>query len=56
MISKSGYPLIADEAKEALVSILVPQADIITPNIPEAEALSGISIVTIEDMKSLFIQ
>ncbi len=52
MISKSGYPLIADEAKEALVSILMPQADIITPNIPEAEALSGISIVTIEDMKS----
>jgi hydroxymethylpyrimidine/phosphomethylpyrimidine kinase len=52
MISKSGYPLLADDAMDALVSILMPQADIITPNIPEAEAVSGISINNIEDMKS----
>lgn len=52
MLSKSGYSLIADDAKETLISTLMPLADVITPNIPEAEALSGVSITTIEDMKS----
>lgn len=52
MISKSGYSLLADDAKEALITTLMPLADIITPNIFEAEALTGIPITTIEDMKS----
>lgn len=52
MISKSGYSLLSEDAIEALTTILMPVADVITPNIPEAEALTGISITTIEDMKS----
>ena len=52
MISKSGYPLLREEAREALVRHLLPLATITTPNIPEAEAITGIEIKTIEDMKA----
>lgn len=52
MISKSGYSLLSDDAVESLTTLLMPTADVITPNIPEAEALTGINIHTIEDMKS----
>lgn len=51
MISKSGYDLLNPEAKATLIKELVPLADLITPNIPEAEAIIGNKINTIEDMK-----
>ena len=51
MISKSGYPLINPNAVETLVHELIPLATVVTPNIPEAEKISGIKIKTIEDMK-----
>ena len=41
MVATSGAKLIADDAVEALTSELIPLADIITPNIPEAEILLG---------------
>lgn len=44
MISTSGSRLLNDDAIETLKNTLVPLADIITPNIPEAECLSGIKI------------
>lgn len=44
MISKSGAHLLAPEAVEILARLLVPQARLITPNIPEAEALLGYAI------------
>ena len=50
MISTSGHRLIEDEAEGALVKRLFPLADIITPNISEAEHLSGVSIQNREDM------
>ena len=50
MVATSGAKLIADDAVEALTSELIPLADIITPNIPEAEVLSGMEIKTEEDM------
>lgn len=50
MISTSGYDLIDEQAKQALIEGLLPIADVITPNIPEAEVLSGIAIVNEEDM------
>lgn len=49
MISTSGCSLISDEAKEVLKSKLFPLATLITPNIPEAEELSGIKIKSHED-------
>lgn len=51
MISKSGFPLLQPEAGEALVKHLFPLAQIVTPNIPEAEAITGIKIRETADMK-----
>lgn len=44
MVATSGSSLLQDEAKEALESKLLPLAAVITPNIPEAEVLTGIQI------------
>lgn len=50
MVATSGAKLITDEAIEVLKEKLIPLAEVITPNIPEAEVLSGLSIKTKEDM------
>ncbi len=44
MISKSGYALLRENARQALVEKLFPLADVVTPNIHEAEALVGSAI------------
>jgi hydroxymethylpyrimidine/phosphomethylpyrimidine kinase len=41
MIATSGARLLDEDAMDALVSRLIPLADILTPNLPEAEALLG---------------
>ena len=43
MVSTSGKKLITKEAEEVLIKKLMPLATVITPNIPEAESLSGIT-------------
>ena len=50
MVSTSGAKLISDNAIETMKKELFPMATVITPNIPEAEVLSGISIKSEEDM------
>ncbi len=50
MISTSGSSLIKNDALEVLVHKLLPLATIVTPNILEAEVLSGIKISKREDM------
>jgi len=45
MISKSGDELLQEEAIVALKEILIPMATVVTPNVPEAMALTGIDIV-----------
>ena len=50
MVSTSGSKLLSDDAIKALTGELLPLADVITPNIPEAEVLSGYSISHKEDM------
>lgn len=52
MIAKGGAALLADEAKEVLRRLLLPLASLVTPNVPEAEVLTGLSIGNIEEMKS----
>ena len=44
MVATSGAKLISDDAIETLKKELLPLADVITPNIPEAEVLSGLEI------------
>ena len=51
MIATSGAKLIDDDAIESLEKNLFPLAKIITPNISEAEKISGISIKNSEDME-----
>jgi hydroxymethylpyrimidine/phosphomethylpyrimidine kinase len=51
MVSKSGYCLLNQDARNALVDYLFPLSEVITPNIYEAEALTGRKIKNIDDMK-----
>jgi len=50
MIAKGGAKLIDDSAVELLKNKLIQRVSLITPNIPEAEILTGIKIKTKEDM------
>lgn len=50
MVSTSGSRLIEDSALDALKYELIPLSEIITPNIPEAEVLTGKKIKSKEDM------
>lgn len=49
MVSTSGTRLLKEEAVSVLIEKLMPLADIVTPNIPEAEILSGMKITSAED-------
>lgn len=51
MTAKGGSRLLKTEAESALLTQLVPLATVVTPNIPEAEILSGMKIKTLADMK-----
>ncbi len=50
MVATSGAKLISDDAIAALKEQLLPMACVLTPNIPEAEVLSGMAVKTEEDM------
>ncbi|SET34494.1 bifunctional hydroxymethylpyrimidine kinase/phosphomethylpyrimidine kinase [Paenibacillus sp. NFR01] len=52
MVAKGGAALLQPEAVDALVGELLPLALVVTPNIPEAELLSGMPIVSIQDRKA----
>ena len=51
MVATAGSKLISDEAISTLKEVLIPLADVITPNIPEMEVLSGMTIQTDKDME-----
>ncbi len=50
MVAKGGAALLEPEATTAMKTLLLPLAALITPNLPEAEALSGHTISAAEDM------
>lgn len=51
MVAKGGARLLQPAAEQALIRRLLPLASIVTPNIPEAEALSGMKITRLAHMK-----
>lgn len=53
MISKSGYPLLAPEACTTLISELLPLATLVTPNLPEAEAITDCKVTQKSEMRAV---
>ena len=51
MVAKGGAALLASEAVGAVRDRLAPLAALLTPNAPEAEALTGLSIATADDLR-----
>ena len=51
MIAKGGERLLEEDAVDAMRACLLPRAHIVTPNIPEAEVLSGLRIRTVDEMR-----
>lgn len=56
MIAKGGSPLLAKEAVKNMTGMLFPLAKIITPNIPEAEFITGKKIVSSADMMEICLE
>jgi hydroxymethylpyrimidine/phosphomethylpyrimidine kinase len=52
MVAKSGDSLLEEEAIEAVKNLMIPLATVVTPNIPEAEVLTGMTIMSEQDMKT----
>jgi hydroxymethylpyrimidine/phosphomethylpyrimidine kinase len=52
MVAKGGHVLLLDDAVTALREGLMPIARLVTPNIPEAEALTGLTIRSVADMRA----
>ena len=52
MVATSGSKLLRDDAVSALCANLLPMAEVLTPNIPEAEVLWGRGIATKRDMEA----
>ncbi len=51
MLAKDGEALLRPEAVTAMKAVLLPRTYLLTPNVPEAEALSGVRINTEVDME-----
>ncbi len=51
MVAKGGSRLLDDAAVAVVRDRLLPRADVITPNVPEAEALTGLRIGSVDDLQ-----
>ncbi len=51
MIAKGGSPLLAETAVEAVRSLMIPRAFLLTPNAPEAEALTGLEVADLDGQR-----
>jgi hydroxymethylpyrimidine/phosphomethylpyrimidine kinase len=51
MVAKSGDHLLDDDAVETMRSALLPRALVVTPNVPEAEVLAGLTIRNEDDLR-----
>ena len=51
MYAKNGCPLMEPTSVDTLIKRIIPLADVLTPNIPEAEIIAGMQISTVNDME-----
>lgn len=51
MIAKGGSPLLAEDAVAAVRELMVPRAALLTPNAPEAEALTGMTVADLDGQR-----
>ena len=51
MVAKGGHPLLPDAAVEAVKRLMIPRAALLTPNAPEAEALTGLAVRDIDGQR-----
>ncbi len=56
MSAKGGRVMMQTSARKAITDSLLPQAFVVTPNIPEAETLSGVTIRSMADMKQAAVE
>ena len=52
MYAKNGCALMQPYAIDTLIKTIIPLADVLTPNIPEAEKIAGMEIKTVADMEA----
>ena len=52
MVAKGGDRLLHEAAVHAIRTLLLPCAEVVTPNLPEAEVLAGVPVATVEDMRT----
>lgn len=51
MVAKGGASLLAEAAIGAVKSLMIPRATLLTPNAPEAAALTGLAVETTDDLR-----
>ncbi len=51
MVAKGGSNLLAVSAVDAVRSLLIPRSGLLTPNAPEAQVLTGLSVLTTDDLR-----
>ncbi len=51
MVAKGGASLLQPRAVEAVRDLMIPRAALLTPNAPEAEALTGMPVLTTDDLR-----
>ena len=51
MVAKGGAPLLAEQAVSAVRDLMIPRAALLTPNAPEAQALTGLAVETLDDQR-----
>lgn len=52
MYAKNGAPLMEPDSISTLIEKVIPFADLLTPNLPEAEAITGLALETDEDLEN----
>lgn len=51
MFAKNGFPLMPESIRKRFASMMIPYADVLTPNLPEASELCGFGVESLAEMK-----